>query len=561
MLRWQFWPRRRRAAPAAADQSSYANWILQRLRERGAEATAAREPGLFALLTLLDKHRPAFFDELAWSVSAQDFGDFEWIILARGASPELRDRLELIRGDARVRVIHAEPGDVVLGWRQALEQARGRYVLPVQAEDRLYPDALGVVAGWLQEHNYPPIAYSDEDQLPPEGVPTHPFCKPDWDPLLVYSGGYAAHLAVLDRRLAMQMGAFTDEAAGGCAVWDACCRFIARGHEPAHIPEILYSRRVATPCCGLRAAAEDVEAAYYVVRQHLRRQRLAEKLNVRANPLPGWTGLWRLAWQRTRRDEPIPIVRLTESVDELQANLQSLTAHPFLALQTPQAQVLTADWADEARALLAALPDAVCVSGCVLDGGDHVLSAGEYFGLDGLVASPYQGRAYGAALGHGRALCQQTVGAPSRDFFIVEADFLRDLLKERANELALSLVHAWVGAEARARGFRVAYSPHLIARRLGAETVRPSVEGTWRFLRVHWQALLDDPSWSRFLNLDSTQEIGVATPARRAAVLQRALAHLAGPAPVAEQLAELATRYPPRPRVDAQKRRSIRPAA
>lgn len=526
-------------------QFDYARWIVRRVGERRPEFQAAAQPGLFSLLTVAANPNPEWFDELAWSVLAQDFPHFEWIIVDVGSHRPIRRKLEELAKDPRVATLQAPGRSYVAGLRCALEAATQRLVLPLDAEDRLYPDALRVAAAFLQQHNFPAFVYSDEDQLPPDGKPTHPFCKPDWDPLLFFSGSYTARLAILDRQLLLRANAFAEEAADRCAVWDACGRLAGLGLEPAHLPEILYSRRVAAPRPALQAEPGQTGAAYFVSRAHLRRLRLAEKLNLRGNPLLGDAGLWRLAWQPSPRDPAIPTLPLEGTLGELEQRLHRLTGDTLAAFAAPETRLLTADWADEARALFAAQPDVVAVSGSVLDEAGTVRSGGEFFGMDGFLASPSAGRERTDPAGQGRLLCQQTVGAPSPAFFVAEVGFLKDLLAARGQELAMPLLHAWVGAEARAQGYRVAFSPHLVARQAAAATL-PSAEETWRFLKAHWPLLLDDPAWSRFLSLDAADPFRIAEPAERAAALNRTLSHLAGALPFETQLRVSETHYPSR---------------
>ena len=62
--------------------------------------------------------------------------------------------------------IRASPENVgiIAGLRLCLEHARGRYILPVDADDWLYPDCLEVVSWWVRETGFPPLLYSDEDK-------------------------------------------------------------------------------------------------------------------------------------------------------------------------------------------------------------------------------------------------------------------------------------------------------------------------------------------------------------------------------------------------------------
>lgn len=522
--------------------------MRQRLRDRYPEYQAAPQSGLFSLLTVVEEPAEAHFDELCWSVGIQDYSQFEWIIVDQCRSPRVKARLGQAAKDSRVKVV---PGGtqrgLVAGYRTALQAASQRYLVPVEAEDRLYPDALRVLAAFLQQHNVPAIVYTDEDQLPPSGSPEQPFCKPDWDPLLLHSAGYTTRLAAIDRQLAGKTGAFTDEAVGDAAIWDAHCRLVATGATPVHLPEILCSRRVRQAGPALPAPADQASAGYAVVRHHLRRQRLAERLNVRANPLLGTAGLWRLAWQRGEADLPIHRLVPGHTLQELAWKLQRLTDDSLVAVHEPGVLPLTDDWADEARCLFAALPDAVAVTGAVVDGQGVLVSAGEFLGVNGLVGSPYAGQPRWTLLGHGRLLCQQTVGAPSQHFFVVEVGFLKDLLETRRRELSLSLLHAWLGAEARERGFRVVYTPHLqVEARGGAAPWHASAEEMHRFLARHGRQVADDPAWSRFLGLAGSRVFHIVPSAERAEALRRLFCHLAG-TPAWEEFRRWSSReYPPR---------------
>lgn len=125
--------------------------------------------------------------------------------------------------------------------RLALEHARNEYVLPVDHNNRLYPDAAtshcSLLAGTIPLR----IAYTIKEQTVPDGSIGLPSFKPDWDPLLFLNACYIAHQGVMNRKLAWQLGLYTDPQAEGTPDGDSFCRFIGAGHEPVHIPEIVYS--------------------------------------------------------------------------------------------------------------------------------------------------------------------------------------------------------------------------------------------------------------------------------------------------------------------------------
>src|SRR5262249_20463009 len=146
---------------------------------------AQPERGLLSILTTVYDTPAPYLHELAASLAAQTWREFEWILLDNGSrTPETRDALTVIAADPRVPLLRVDANVGILrGRRRVLEHATGRYVLPVDSDDYVFPDALAIVAAVLQRERYPPLAYSDEDKLR-DGRHVNPFEKPDWDPVL-----------------------------------------------------------------------------------------------------------------------------------------------------------------------------------------------------------------------------------------------------------------------------------------------------------------------------------------------------------------------------------------
>jgi hypothetical protein len=501
----------------------YPRWIRTRLQQRRRAYLARAESGLFSLITPVYDTEPRFLLAMAKSVFAQDFSAWEWVLVDNGSSrPETVNLLARIARDPRVRLLRLEPNQGIMGGtRHAVLHASGRYLLPVDSDDILYPDALRVMASVLQAHDYPALAYSDEDKLLPNGRVAHPFLKPDWDPVLFTNCCYVAHLCAIDREIAAEVGAYTDDAAHGCHDWDTFWRFVRAGHEPLHVPEVLYSWRMhagstATPDASPKPYT--LGSQFHVLTNHVHSQGLDERIEVRVNPLFRNLGLWRTARkavdavpmqvllhatcvQNLRRclhalaqcvypqlhvhviGRGAAIGQLAEAwhtlpgsaglhvqatvadsllARELRDLLDELAEDAPVAILADEVTPLTLDWPWEALGLLELHPDVVVVGARIVDEYGTTLSAGEYFGVNGLLGSPDRGRLEGDFGPYGVNIAQRCVDVVPAEFCVARASFLRTAIKHARISPSLPILSAWLGALARCGGKRVAWSPHIV---------------------------------------------------------------------------------------------------
>ena len=225
----------------------YRAWMAARLKLRAPVYNQPLEPGLLSILTPVWDGSPVhYLKTLATGLIAQNqAGACEWVILDNGcADARLLGYLTALRRYPWIQVHRLEQNaGITSGLRYCLERASGRYAIAVDADDLLYPDALSVAAFYLRRFDYPPLLYSDEDKILGAKV-YQPYMKPDWDPVLLLNSAYIAHLGILERQKALELGAYTDPNTEGSPDWDVFVRFLIAGYQAAHIPEVLYSWRV-----------------------------------------------------------------------------------------------------------------------------------------------------------------------------------------------------------------------------------------------------------------------------------------------------------------------------
>ncbi|MBV9939548.1 MAG: glycosyltransferase, partial [Acidobacteriaceae bacterium] len=187
--------------------------MKRHLQERQQRLQTVCEPGLLSILTAVWNGSPLrYFQQLANSLIVQNkAGHSEWVILDNGCvRPELLRYLEELRERSWIRIYRSEINlGVTGGLRFCLQKASSRYILPVDADDFLYPDALRIVTFFIKQNGYPALLYTDEDKIAAGGV-TQPYFKPVWDPVLLANSAYIAHLGVVDRKRALELDAYSD---------------------------------------------------------------------------------------------------------------------------------------------------------------------------------------------------------------------------------------------------------------------------------------------------------------------------------------------------------------
>ena len=125
---------------------------------------------------------------------------------------------------------------------EAVKSSTGQFLLFMDHDDELTPDAVGEVALYLAEHPETDVLYSDDDKIDLSGNRYAPQFKPDWSPELLLSYMYFSHLFVIRRALF--------DACGGMRVgfegsqdYDLALRATEKSSAIGHIPKILYHWR------------------------------------------------------------------------------------------------------------------------------------------------------------------------------------------------------------------------------------------------------------------------------------------------------------------------------
>lgn len=245
---------------------SYAAWLeVNEWNERRADALRARIERV-ANLPLISIIMPVFNPPVSFlerainSVSAQVYQNWELCIAdEESTDPAARATLErLALQHPRIKLaFRKERGDISRATNSAAEMASGEFLLLMDHDDEITPDALGEVILYLSQHPETDVLYSDDDKIDTDGNRFAPQFKPDWSPELLLSYMYFSRLFVIRRSLYEKTGGLRIGFEGS-QDYDLALRATELATHVGHIPKVLYHWRAVPGSTALSGGAKPV---------------------------------------------------------------------------------------------------------------------------------------------------------------------------------------------------------------------------------------------------------------------------------------------------------------
>ena len=256
---------------------------------------------------------PAWLLRCIESVRAQSYQRWE-LCLCDDASTA-PDTVAALRGyqgiDPRIRIMRMpKNGGIAAASNAAVLMATGGFLLMLDNDDELTPDALQHVAAALTADPTIDVLYSDEDKLDAAGRRADHYYKPDWSPEHLESVMYVLHPLTVRTRLFLELGGFRPEFSGA-QDYDLMLRLSRHTDRIHHIPHVLYHWRMIP---GSAAAAVDAKPAALgagaeALAEHVAAKYGADRASVEPGLLPG---LFRVR-HRIDGNPPVSILILTNN--------------------------------------------------------------------------------------------------------------------------------------------------------------------------------------------------------------------------------------------------------
>lgn len=187
-----------------------------------------------------------YLPETLRSLWAQTFEGYEIILVDDGSTDPASQRLvDELEGAPRLRIVRKPNGGLSSARNAGLRHARGRWVLPVDADDLLSPTFLGKAVEVMSRS--PKLGYTTALVSYFTGDPHQPIGG--WVPwglerdALCLENVASTCTALMERRLLEEIGGY-DEWLTSFEDWDVFCAMAERGYEGVVIPEFLFHYRV-----------------------------------------------------------------------------------------------------------------------------------------------------------------------------------------------------------------------------------------------------------------------------------------------------------------------------
>lgn len=310
------------------DNRNYQLWYEK--NKADAEELKAQKEHTFAYTPMISIIVPAYntpipyLKEMVKSVQDQSYSNWQLCIAnGSGMNNELCHVLQKMADkDARIKWARLRENRGISGnTNVALKLAEGEFVLLMDHDDILAPNALYEIVAALNADQTIDAIYSDEDKIDEKSDQHYdPHFKSDFNIDLLCCNNYICHLFAVRKSIADEIGGFHKEY-DGAQDHDFILRCVEKSRKVHHIAKILYSWR-----CHRNSTAEHPESKLYAfeagqkaIEAYYERQGIPGK--VKPGALFGW---YRTEFHLTENPLVSVLIPTKDHIDDLEVCINSL---------------------------------------------------------------------------------------------------------------------------------------------------------------------------------------------------------------------------------------------
>lgn len=194
-----------------------------------------------------------FLDEAVESVLAQTFRDFEIIIVNDGSTDEATNCLLADYRKPQTRVIHTDNQGVSMARNVAIGEATGKYILPLDADDRITTVYLEKTVAVLDNNSQVGIVYCLADCF---GARHGRWKVPDFSLRGMLLTNLIFCTALYRKEDWKRAGGYNPNMRTGWEDWDFWLSLLELGRGVHRVPEVMFNYRIAA---GSRERSMDRE--------------------------------------------------------------------------------------------------------------------------------------------------------------------------------------------------------------------------------------------------------------------------------------------------------------
>jgi len=181
-----------------------------------------------------------YIDEAVGSLLAQTYQDFEIIVINDGSTDESTVRLLQTYEKPNLIVFHTENRGPSAARNTGIERARGYYILPLDADDRIAPTFLEKTVPVLDKNPNVGIVYTQAELF---GAKTGPFDLPTYHFPNILLGNMIFNTSLYRKSDWEAVGGYNENMVLGWEDYDFWLSILELGRDVVQVPEILYFHR------------------------------------------------------------------------------------------------------------------------------------------------------------------------------------------------------------------------------------------------------------------------------------------------------------------------------
>lgn len=183
-----------------------------------------------------------YIQESVASVKAQTYPNVELIIIDDGSDDsDTIATLNALAKEANVQVLHATHVGPSAARNAAIREARGKYILPLDADDTIDPTYIEKAVNILESHKGTGVAYCEADLFGAQSgkwdLPTYSFESMLFDNIVFVT-------ALFSKADWEKVGGFNENMKAGMEDYDFWLSILGEGKKIEQIPEVLFHYRI-----------------------------------------------------------------------------------------------------------------------------------------------------------------------------------------------------------------------------------------------------------------------------------------------------------------------------